>query len=230
MSTETYAALYPGFLKLAGRPVVLVGGGTVATAKLGGLLEAGAAVTVVAPSLAPPIVRAAELASLTLRRRPFEPADLDGAWLVVAAATPEVNRAVVAAAEARRVFTIAVDEPSTATAYGAGVLRRGGLTLAVSTEGRSPALAGLVREALESLVPEEIGEWVETARAQRAGWQAARVPHPKRRPLLLEALNRLYAPRQTARSTPAVSVRAVAQADLVLAGAWTEEVTRGAGA
>src|SRR5687768_9991596 len=89
---------YPVFLKLRGRRVLLVGGGAVAAAKLEGLLAAGAVVTVVAPD----INAALERRDVTLHRRPFEPDDLDGAWWVVAAAPPEVNRQVQAAAEARR--------------------------------------------------------------------------------------------------------------------------------
>ena len=83
-------------------------------------------------------------------RRAFRPADLDGAWLVVAAAPPEVNREVRAAAEQRGVFVNAVDNPETCSAYAGGVLTRGGVTVAVSSNGEAPALAGLLREALET--------------------------------------------------------------------------------
>jgi len=84
---------YPVFLRLEGRRVLLVGGSKVAAAKLPALIEAGARVTVVAPAICP------ELANpgVELRRRPFSPADLEGAFFVVAAAPPEVNRAVAAA-------------------------------------------------------------------------------------------------------------------------------------
>jgi uroporphyrin-III C-methyltransferase/precorrin-2 dehydrogenase/sirohydrochlorin ferrochelatase len=86
----------------------------------------------------------------------------------------------------------AVDDPQAGSAYTGGVLRRGGVTLAVSTEGQAPALAGLLREALEAVLPEEIETWVREAASLRAAWRARGVPMPHRRPLLLEALNRLY--------------------------------------
>ena len=86
--------MYPVFLKLDGRPVLVVGGGPVAAGKLEGLLAAGAKVTVVAPEIRPEFERV----GVTRRRRAFEPHDLDGMWWVVAAAPPEVNQQVVAAA------------------------------------------------------------------------------------------------------------------------------------
>ena len=183
--------LFPVFLKLRGRRVLLVGGGPVARGKLAGLLEAGARVTVVAPEVRPEI----EAADVTVLPRAFTPADLEGAWLVVAAAPPEVNRAVAAAAEERGVFVNAVDDPAPASAYTGGVFRRGGITVAVSTEGRAPALAGLLREALEAVIPDEVASWVEEAQRLRERQKAEGVPMGRRRPLLLEALNRLYADR-----------------------------------
>jgi uroporphyrin-III C-methyltransferase/precorrin-2 dehydrogenase/sirohydrochlorin ferrochelatase len=186
------AALHPAFLKLTGRRVVLVGGGPVAVAKHAALREAGADLVVVAPVVDP----ALRQPGTTVLERAFVPADLDGAWFVVAAATPEVNRAVAAAAEERRVFVNAVDDPAVATAYAAGVVRRGDVTLAVSTGGDAPALAGLLREALEAVLPQDLGAWAETARSLRAGWRRDQVPMSERRPLLLDALVRLYAGRE----------------------------------
>jgi uroporphyrin-III C-methyltransferase / precorrin-2 dehydrogenase / sirohydrochlorin ferrochelatase len=181
-------ALLPLFVKLAGRRVVLVGAGTVAAAKLPPLVAAGADVTVVAPVVAPAI----EAAGVRIVRRGFEPADLDGAWFVVAAAPPAVNRQVAAAAEVRRILINAVDDPPNASAYAGGVLRRGGVTIAISTGGRAPALAGLLREALETVLPDEIEGWLAEADRVRAAWLARRVPMAERRPLLLRALNELY--------------------------------------
>jgi uroporphyrin-III C-methyltransferase/precorrin-2 dehydrogenase/sirohydrochlorin ferrochelatase len=183
--------LLPLFLKLTGRKVLVVGGGPVAAGKLPALFECGAEVTVVAPEVREEI----DASRARVLRRGFEPADLDGAWLVVAAAPPEVNAAVAAAAEGRHVFVNAVDDADRASAYTGGVLRRGGVTLAVSTEGRAPALAGLLREALEAVLPEEIEEWVRAAQALRSAQRSGKVPIKERRPQLLEALNELYAAR-----------------------------------
>ena len=180
--------LYPVFLKLDGLPVVVVGGGAVAAAKLDGLLAAGASVTVVAPHVVQairdrvPVIESA-----------FRPAHLAGARWVVAAATPEVNRDVAAAAQARGLFVNAVDDPAVATAYLGGVVRRGDVEIAISTGGSAPALACLLREALDAVLPRDLERWIELATAARLEWKRDRVPMAERRPLLLRALQRLYA-------------------------------------
>jgi uroporphyrin-III C-methyltransferase/precorrin-2 dehydrogenase/sirohydrochlorin ferrochelatase len=111
-----------------------------------------------------------------------------------------VNRAVRDAAEARGVFVNAVDDPSNATAYLGGTIARGGVTVAFSTSGQAPALAGLLREAFDELVPPDIGSWVERASLLSRQQRADEVPMPQRRPQLLEALNRLYDRRGAERS------------------------------
>ena len=178
----------PAFLRLTGRRVLLVGGGRVAAGKLGALLEAGALVTVVAPQIREEMARP----GAELMQRPFEPSDLDDVWFAVAAATPDVNAHVAEAAQRRRIFVNAVDDLNSASAYLSGVVRKGGVTVAISTGGRAPALAGLLREALEAVLPDELAEWSALAERLRARWKAARVPMEERRPLLLRALEELY--------------------------------------
>jgi uroporphyrin-III C-methyltransferase/precorrin-2 dehydrogenase/sirohydrochlorin ferrochelatase len=220
--------LFPLFLKLAGRDVLVVGAGPIGASKARGLVEAGARVTVVAPDIEAEVADLAAAGALTLRSRVFVEADVDGAWLVVAAATPEVNRAVAAAAEARRTFVLAVDDPASASAYGAGIVRRGGVTVAVSTDGRAPALAGLLREALEAVLPDELASWTAEAERLRARWKARGVPMAERRPLLLEALNRLYAEREgaapVANDAGPVTEPPVARVSLVGAGPGDPEL------
>ena len=131
--------MYPVFLKLSGRRVLLVGGGRVAAGKLAGLLADGAHVTVVAPEIRAELLQP----GVTVIRRAFEPADLDDVWYVVAAAPHDANEQVLAAAERRCVFVNAVDDPAHASAYAGSVVRRAGVTIAFSTDGRAPALAGL---------------------------------------------------------------------------------------
>ncbi len=92
----------------------------------------------------------------------------------MAAATPEVNREVAAAAETRRLFVNAVDDPANASAFLSGVVRRDGVTLAISTSGDAPALTALLREALDAVLPRELGAWIEEARAERAEWRRER--------------------------------------------------------
>jgi uroporphyrin-III C-methyltransferase/precorrin-2 dehydrogenase/sirohydrochlorin ferrochelatase len=187
--------LLPLFLNLTGRRVALVGGGPVAAAKLQQLLAAQASVCVVAPQVTAAIDEAiaGSATGSSIVRREFVPADLDGAWLVVAAATPEVNRAVAQAAEERRIFVNAVDDPANASAYLSGVIRREGFTLAISSNGEAPGLTALLRQGLDELLPRrELTRWLREARVQRRRWKAQGVPMDERRPLLLEAINRLY--------------------------------------
>jgi siroheme synthase-like protein len=186
--------LLPVFLNLARRQVVLVGAGHVAAAKLRQLLAADASVRVVAPDVTREIRQAALAphSQVTLLQRPFEPEDLDGAWLVVAAATPDVNHRVSEAAEARQIFVNAVDDPANASAYLGGVVRRDGVTLAISTSGAAPALAALLREGLDALLPRDLASWVWQARVERLAWRRDGVPMADRKPRLLRALNALY--------------------------------------
>jgi uroporphyrin-III C-methyltransferase/precorrin-2 dehydrogenase/sirohydrochlorin ferrochelatase len=164
--------------------VLVVGGGTVAAGKLDGLLAAGALVTVVAPAIVP----ACRRDGVALVERAFVDDDLDGVRFVVAAATPEVNRAVAAAAAPRNLFVNAVDDTASASAYLGGVIRRGDVTVAISTGGSAPALAGLLREALDAALPEELDAWLEVARAYRVNWKHNATPIALRRAHLLEAL------------------------------------------
>jgi uroporphyrin-III C-methyltransferase/precorrin-2 dehydrogenase/sirohydrochlorin ferrochelatase len=186
--------LFPTFLKLGGRRVLMVGGGPVAAGKLRSLLDAGAIVRVVAPEVLPEI----EAGAAETARRPFVPGDLDGICFVVAAAPPAVNRAVAAEAHSRGLFVNAVDDVESASAYAGAVLRRAGVTVAISTDGDAPALAGLMREALEELLPEELETWMASARDARRRWLSDGVPMAERRPLLLQALNALYERRGAA--------------------------------
>jgi len=180
--------LLPTFLKLTGRRVLVVGAGPVAASKLDALARAGADITVVAPDIHPSIAAR----PVRIERRPFEPADLDGAWFVVAAATPAVNAAVAREAERRSVFVNAVDDPANASAYLGGVVRRADVTIAISTGGAAPALAGALREAIDAVLPADLDRWSACARDLRVHWKHEGVPMAERRPQLIEALKGLY--------------------------------------
>ncbi len=207
-------SLYPAFLKLDGLRVVVVGGGPVAAGKLDGLLAAGACVVVIAPAICDEIRARREIISvshdpsravsaldvprgaLLLVEREFVSPDLDGARWVVAAAPSAINQQVAAAATARGLFVNAVDDTSAATAYLGGVVRRGEIEIAISTGGAAPALAGLLREALDALIPDDIVKWVDIAKQARLDWKRERVPMAQRRPRLLQALVDLYRARE----------------------------------
>ncbi len=181
--------LFPVFLKLSGRRILVVGAGAVATGKIRALVDAGAAVDVVAPD----VTAGVESLGVQIRRRAFRPDDLDGAWMVIAAAPPEVNRAVAAEAERRRVFVNAVDDPDNASAYLGGVVRRAGVTFAISTDGRAPAIAGILREGLDAVLPEtDLALWMREADRLKQRWRAEGTPMESRRPALLEALLKRY--------------------------------------
>ena len=135
---------FPLLLDVTGRRIVVVGGGTVATRRVRSLAEAGASVVVVAPQLAPEII---DLGFET-HPRAFTDADLDGAWLAVACTDDrDVNAAVAAAAERRRIFCVRSDAAPGGTARTPAVLRRDGMTVAV-TGGDDPRRAVALRDAI----------------------------------------------------------------------------------
>jgi len=148
---------YPVNLLVRGRRCVVVGGGRIAARKIDSLLEAGALVHVVAPELVDELRAARDEGRITVAERPFEPADLDGAWLATAAtSTAAVNRAVFEAGEARRVWVNAADDPSNCSFTLMSVVRQGDLVVTVGTGGRSPALATYLKDH----VAQEMGpEW-----------------------------------------------------------------------
>jgi siroheme synthase-like protein len=166
--------LLPLFLDVTGRAVLVVGAGTIASRKALDLVAAGANVHVVAPAISAELTEAAGDA-LTLERRPFEERDLDGTWLVFAATDDAaVQRRVADECERARVFCVAVDDPPNASAYGGAVVRRGPVTIAISTSGEAPAVARLLREILEQVLPDE--GYLEAARALRERWRSEKTP------------------------------------------------------
>jgi uroporphyrin-III C-methyltransferase/precorrin-2 dehydrogenase/sirohydrochlorin ferrochelatase len=139
---------YPAGLRLAGRRVVVVGGGHVAQRRVPGLIAAGADVLVVAPDVTPAIEGLFGGSEITWARRRFEPADLDGAWYAVAATDDaEANAAVSVAAEERRVFCVRADDATQATAWTPAVGRHAGVTVAVLGN-RDPRRSASVRDEI----------------------------------------------------------------------------------
>ena len=144
------AAGYPVLLDLAGRGVVVVGGGAVAARKVAGLLEAGADVRVVAPEVTPELAALAAAGRLRWTARVYRPGDLDGVALAVAGtATRAVNRRVAEDAAAAGVPVNVVDDPALGSFTTLATLRRGDLVVAVGTSGGAPGLAGALRRRLE---------------------------------------------------------------------------------
>lgn len=185
---------YPVWLHLDARRAVVVGGGAVATRRLGGLLTAGARVRLVAPEVTPELAAAAACGEVDWHARDYRSDDVTGAAVVLAAAVPAVNRAVAADAAAAGVPVNVADDPARGTFSVPASLHRGALSLAVSTAGLAPGLAGALRRRLESRFGPEWADLVELlgqARdrlppaADRAAWSRL-----LDQPSLLRALRR----------------------------------------
>ena len=187
--------LFPLFVKLEGRRVLVVGAGPVGESKLDALLNAGAAVTVVAPKATDAIRAAAKAGRVEWRIREFRPTDLAGVTLVVAAVPADIAKRVFIATRARGILCNSVDDPDNCDFYYPAVVNRGDFQIAISTAGQSPALAQRLRQQLEQQFGPEYAEWIQqlgdarrelfaadidpAARRQRLHELASEVPGPK---------------------------------------------------
>lgn len=150
------ARYYPIFLDLQGRSAVVIGGGEVAWRKVEGLLEAGATVTIISPDLHPELETLKQQGSIHHDQRKYQPGDLTGFLLAfVATNDSELNRIVAEEGKRLGVLVNAVDDPINCDFVMPAIVRRGNLTLAVSTGGGSPAAARKVREDLEAFLTED---------------------------------------------------------------------------
>lgn len=166
---------YPVSLDLGGRHCVVVGGGVVAERRVAALLEAGADVTLVSPTLTAPLVALAGSGRIRHRARPYERGDLEGAVLALSAVgDPSVSAAVSAEARERGVWVNAADDPAHCSFILPGLVRRGVLTVAVGTGGASPALTRALREHLDATLGEEWAALGELAASARWELRAAR--------------------------------------------------------
>ncbi len=148
----------PIFCRLDNKPVLLVGGGEVAERKARLLLDAGAQLTVVAPELDPELAELAANGSIEWLAGEFAPAQLTGKWLVVAATDRrEVNALVYQSANQARIFANVVDDPKRSSFIMPSIIDRSPLMVAISSGGKAPVLARLLREKLEALLPQHLG-------------------------------------------------------------------------
>jgi precorrin-2 dehydrogenase / sirohydrochlorin ferrochelatase len=168
MKRHRRVKLFPLFVKLTGRPCLVVGAGSIGESKIFGLLEAGARVTVVAPQATADIQSQAWGKKIVWRRRAFRPADLKGAFLVVAAtSSTKLHEQIFRQARGLGVLCNVVDVPHLCDFYYPAVVRRGALQIAISTSGESPALAQRLRKELEVQFGAEYENWVESIGAAR---------------------------------------------------------------
>ncbi|MGE6182906.1 siroheme synthase CysG [Aeromonas media] len=148
----------PIFCRLDNKPVLLVGGGEVAERKARLLLDAGAQLTVVAPELDPELAELAANGSIEWLAGEFAPQQLAGKWLVVAATDRrEVNALVYQSANQARIFANVVDDPKRSSFIMPSIIDRSPLMVTISSGGKAPVLARLLREKLEALLPQHLG-------------------------------------------------------------------------
>ena len=179
--------LFPMFLKLQGRPCLVVGAGRIAEPKIESLVRCGARVRVVAPAATPAISKAAQIGKITWERRAFRAADLAGIFLVVAAtSSPRLHERIFRQARRAGILCNAVDEPALCDFFYPAVVRRGPLQIAISTGGNAPSLAQRLRREMEQFFSPAYGAWVEEIGRLRSKVFASGAAPERRRTMLLE--------------------------------------------
>jgi len=154
-------SLFPMFMKLTGKPCLVVGAGKVGEPKIGGLLDTGARIHVVATQASPTVREWANAGKIDLELRAFSPDDLAGKFLAVVATSSEtLNRQIYREAQRRGVLCNVVDVPDLCDFFYPAVVQRGDLQIAISTAGQSPSLAQKLRKQLERQFGEGYTEWV----------------------------------------------------------------------
>jgi len=178
-------SLFPMFLKLEDRACLVVGAGSIGEPKIRSLLVAGARVKVIALEARLAIAEWARLGVITWEARTFEPKDLDGTFLAVAATSQrEVNEVVFQEAKRRGILCNAVDDPDHCDFYYGSLVRRGDLQVAISTAGQSPALAQRLRHDIEARISPEYAGWLDRLGKVRRRMMAGHLPVERRRRLL----------------------------------------------
>ena len=173
--------MYPLFADIAGRNVLVIGGGPIAHRKVQALLAGQADVQVISPSLTADLLDLHNRGLIKTHQRPYHPGDLARAWLVIAATDDQkINRQVAAQAAQRRIFCNVVDEPDLCTFHAPAVLQRGQLQIAISTGGASPALAQHIRQQLHQLFGEYYETFLQAARDLRTHVKQ-KYPHQQNR-------------------------------------------------
>jgi precorrin-2 dehydrogenase / sirohydrochlorin ferrochelatase len=154
-------SLFPMFVKLEGRRVLVVGAGNIGEQKIAGLLDSGARVRVIALSATEQVRSWAEHGSIDFAQRTYESTDLDGVFLViVASSVRELNEQIYREAQDRGILCNVVDVPDQCDFYYPSVVKRGDLQIAISTSGQSPSLAQRIRRQLEQQFGPTYADWV----------------------------------------------------------------------
>lgn len=170
---------YPAFINLEGKKCVVIGGGKVALRKINSLLNAGASVTVISPEVIPGIEKYASSGLIRFIRRAYRKGDLKNAFLVIAAtSSKEVHRRI--AGDVKSCLLNVVDEPELCNFIVPSVVRRGPLTIVISTSGASPAMAKAIRKEIERLYGKDFGRYLEWLRKNRIKILGLPAPRKKR--------------------------------------------------
>jgi len=184
-------SLLPIFLKLEGRRCLLVGAGTVALEKIGTLLKTGLRLRVVAPEAVEEVRELAAIGKIEWVQREFEPADLDGNFIAIAATNVhEVNAAVYREAVKRGIPSNSVDDIPNCDFFFGSVVSRGDLQIAISTAGESPAVAQRLRREIDEQLPQDLGSWLAELGKLRRDVLATHPRSEERRLLLHELAQR----------------------------------------
>src|SRR6266480_3870823 len=180
--------LYIACLRLSGRSCLVVGGGEVGLEKVEGLLACAAAVTLVAPDAVPQLRELAEEGSIGWERRAFEPRDLEGRFLAIAATSDtEVNISVYDEAERRAMLVNVVDVPPLCNFILPAIVRTGPLAIAISTAGASPALAKRMKREIAEAYGEPYARLAVLLNEAR-GWAKATLPTYQDRKVFFESI------------------------------------------
>lgn len=190
--------LFPMFVKLEGRPCLVVGAGAVGEPKISSLIASGASVRVIALRATAAVIEWAQAGTIIWERRAFTAADLEGVFLVIAATNSrDLNATIFEVARGRNILCNVVDDPEYCDFYYPAVVRRGDLQIAISTNGQSPALAQRLRRELEIQFCSEYGPWLEELGRLRKQLFAGKIDAEERRRRLHELAGR--APFEEAR-------------------------------
>ena len=153
---------YPVYIQLREQPCVVIGGGKIAEGKVQGLLAAGAKVTVVSPELTSHLHELVKQNQITYITRTYQTGDLTGAFMVICATDQvEINHKVWQEASANRQLVNVVDDTPRCNFIAPAILRKGDLTLAISTAGKAPALAVRLKERLQEQLGTEYERFLE---------------------------------------------------------------------
>jgi precorrin-2 dehydrogenase/sirohydrochlorin ferrochelatase len=183
--------LFPMFLKLEGKGCLVVGAGKVGEPKIGGLIDTGARLHVVALEATAAVHDWARAGKITLKLRAFAADDLNGAYLaVVATASSVLNESIYREAQRRGILCNVVDVPEYCDFYYPAVVRRGDLQIAVSTSGQSPSLAQKIRQQLERQFGPAYAQWVADLGATRRLVLASNLDPQRKRELLQSLASR----------------------------------------